>query len=368
METMMGLINLEHEHHFFHELTYFRSGASVPFAGRYRLIDFPLSNMVNSDVEEIAIFTSNKYRSLMDHLETGENWGIGKRNGGLFILPPDWNDPSDVSKGDLRFFHNNRDYFHRGNSSYVLVSGGQFISNSDYLDAFQFHLDRKADITLVSTTQETLNVEHEPYFRIEKDESGWVTGITNDHQNPELFTGVYIINKELLMALVDQCIAHHKNHFFVHGIKEKLADLNIQTYENKGYGVFINSIESFYRHNMNLLNEDNYRQLFYKKPFVRTKIGNQPPAKYRSGADVKRSILANGCVIDGEVEGSILFRGVSVEAGATVKNSIIMQRCTIESGVYLENVILDKDVHVTADQKLIGSTEKPYVIAKRKVL
>lgn len=368
METMMGLINLQHEQNTFHELSYFRSGASLPFAGRYRLIDFPLSNMGNSDVEEIAIFTSNKYRSLMDHLGTGENWGLGRQNGGLFILPPDWNDPSDISKGDLRFFHNNRDYFKRGKSSYVLVSGGQFVSNTDYLEAFQSHLDRGADVTLLTTRPETLNVEHKSSFRIEKDEAGRVTQLTNDLTNPELFTGVYIINKELLLALVDECIAHHKNDFFVHGIKEKLADLKVQTYENPEYGVFVNSIESYYRHNMNLLNEDNYRALFYKRPFVRTKIGSRPPTKYRTESSVKRSILANGCVIDGDVEGSILFRGVTVEAGATIKNSIIMQRCKIEAGVYLENVILDKDVHISANQKLIGSTEKPYVVAKSKVL
>ncbi|QUW22982.1 glucose-1-phosphate adenylyltransferase subunit GlgD [Sporosarcina sp. Marseille-Q4063] len=368
METMMGLINLEHEHHFFHELTYFRSGASIPFAGRYRLIDFPLSNMGDSGVEEIAVFTSSKYRSLMDHLETGENWGLGRQNGGLFILPPDWNDPSDISKGDLRFFHNNRDYFNRGKSAYVLVSGGQYVSNTEYSDAFKFHLERKADITLISTQQKSLNAEHESCYRIEKDEEGWVTKITNDLNNHELFTSVYIINKELLMSLVDQCIAHNEDHFFVHGIKERLADLKVQTYENKEYGVFVNSIESYYRHNMNLLNEENYRALFYKQPFIRTKIGNQPPTKYRTGAIVKKSILGNGCQIDGDVEGSILFRGVSVEEGATIKNSIIMQRCKIEAGVYLENVILDKDVHVTANQKLIGSKEKPYVVAKSTTL
>ncbi|MCZ2256935.1 glucose-1-phosphate adenylyltransferase subunit GlgD [Sporosarcina sp. G11-34] len=368
METMMGLINLEHEHHYFHELTYFRNGASIPFAGRYRLIDFPLSNMGNSGVEEIAIFTSSKYRSLMDHLETGENWGMGRLNGGLFILPPDWNDPSDISKGDLRFFHNNRDYFNRGKSSHVLVSGGQFISNTDYQDAFKFHLEREADVTLLSSRQESLCAEHESCLRIGKDESGWVTQITNDLNNPELFTGVYIIKKELLMRLVDDCIAHNKEHFFVNGIKENLSDLKVQTYENKEYGVFINSIESYYKHNMNLLNEDNYRAMFYKRPFVRTKIGSQPPAKYLANASVKQSILANGCLIDGNVEGSVLFRGVSVAAGATVKNSIIMQRCTIEEGVHLENVILDKDVHVKANQNLIGSPEKPYIVAKRNVL
>lgn len=368
MKTMMGLINLGHEHHVFEELTYFRGGATIPFAGRYRLIDFPLSNMGNSNVQEIAIFIKNKYRSLMDHLETGENWGLDRHNGGLFILPPDWNDPSDISKGDLRFFHNNRDYFKRGKSGYVLVSGSQFISNTDYDAAFKDHLDRGADVTLISTDVDSLGSEHESCFRIEASEERWVTNLTNEYTNPKLFTGVYIINKELLLELVDYCIAHHKDHFFNDGIKDKLADLKVQTYQSNDYGLFVNSIESYYRHNMNLLDEENYQKLFYKKPFIRTKIGNQPPTKYRKEADVKRSIIANGCVIDGGVENSVLFRGVTVEAGATIKNSIIMQRCKIEAGVHLENVILDKDIHITRDQQLIGSADKPYVVAKRQVM
>ncbi|MBS4194067.1 glucose-1-phosphate adenylyltransferase subunit GlgD [Lederbergia citri] len=365
MNTMMGLINLEHEHHFFHELTYFRNGASVPFAGRYRLIDFALSNMVNSNIEEVAIFTRSKYRSLMDHLGTGENWELDRRNGGLFILPPDWNDPSDISKGDLQFFHNNRDYFNRGKSSYVLISGSLFLANMDYKDAFAYHLERDADVTLVTTRIDHEQPEHEICFRVDSDDMGWVKNMTNDRSNPMLFTGVYIINKDMLLKIVDQCIAHHRDTFFTHGIKENLSQLKVQTYEYKGYSAFINTIESYYRHNMNLLNEENYKALFYKKPFVRTKVGSSPPATYRNKANVTRSLLANGCVIDGEVEGSILFRGVNIKEGAKIKDSIIMQRCTIEPGVYLENVILDKDVHVKANQRLIGSKDKPYVVAKR---
>lgn len=368
MNTMMGLINLEHEHHYFHELTYFRNGASIPFAGRYRMIDFPLSNMANSNIKEVAIFTRNKYRSLMDHLGTGEHWELDRRNGGLFILPPDWNDPSDISKGDLQFFHNNRDYFERGKSSYVLISGSQFITNSNYKAAFKLHLERNADITLVSTQVESLKKEHEPYCRIDADEDGWVRDITNDKKNPQVFTGVYIINKDLLMDLVDECIAHHQGDFFTAAIQENQSKLKIQTYQNEGYSAFINSIESFYRHNMNLLKEENYLDLFYKQPFIRTKVSNHPPVTYREKAMVKRSIIADGCVVDGEVNSSVVFRGVTVESGAVIKDSIIMQNCVIEEGVYLENVILDKDVHVTAGQKLIGSKNKPYAVAKRQVV
>ncbi|WP_461176759.1 glucose-1-phosphate adenylyltransferase subunit GlgD [Virgibacillus ainsalahensis] len=365
---MMGLINLGNEHHVFNELTYFRNAATIPFGGRYRLIDFTLSNMVNSNVDEIAIFVRDKYRSLMDHLGTGENWDLDRRHGGLFILPPDWNDPTDMSKGDLRFFHNNRDYLLRGKSDYVLISGSQFISNTDYKDAFAAHLESEADVTLVSTDVEKVRPEHDPYFRIESDDLGWVQNITNDKRNPRLFTGVYIINKDLLIDLVDYCIAYHHDNFFIHGIKDKLADLNIQVYEHQGYNAFINTINSYYQHNMNLLAEENYKELFYKTNFIRTKISNYPPVKYRNNAVVNQSIFANGCVIDGNVERSVLFRGVKVGEGASIKNSIIMQRCTIEDGVHLENVILDKDVHVTADQKLIGSRDKPYVVAKRQIV
>lgn len=368
METMMGLINLEHEHHFFHELTYFRSGASIPFAGRYRLIDFPLSNMRNSDVNEIAIFTSNKYRSLMDHLRTGANWGLGKAHGGLFILPPDWNDPSDISKGDLRFFHNNRDYFRRGKSDYVLVSGSQFVTNTDYLQAFQSHLDNQADVTLITKTVDALLPEHAHSFRIVADEQGHVHQITNDLQNKCLFTGVYIINKSLLENLVEQCIAHNQTNLFADGIKGRLANLHVNHFENEGYGIFINTIESYFRHNMAMLSPKNYKTLFFKKPFIQTKIGSQPPTKFHDQAEVERSILSNGCMIEGGVKNSILFRGVTIEEGAAVKNSIILKDCYIEEGVYLENVILDKGVRVTANQQLIGSKEKPYVIAKSQVI
>lgn len=368
MKKMIGLINLDHEYHVFNELTYFRNSASIPFGGRYRMIDFTLSNMVNSNINEVAIFARNKYRSLLDHLGTGENWDLDRRNGGLFILPPDWNDPSDRSQGDLRFFHNNRDYFHRSQSDYVLISGSQFVSNSDYKDAFKYHLEQEADVTLITTDVKKILPEHYPYFRVEANQKGQVTEITNDQSNSELFTGVYIINKDLLMKLVDECIAYHKDNFFVCGVKDKLADLKIQRYEHSGYSAFINSIESFYRQNMNLLEEDNYRDLFFGNNLIRTKISSNPPVKYRKGSEVKHSLLANGCVVDGRVEESILFRGVSVHPGATVKNSIIMQRCTIEEGVHLENVILDKDVHVSKGQKIIGSKEKPYVVAKRQVI
>lgn len=368
MKTMMGLINLDHEHEYLNELTYFRSGASAPFAGRYRMIDFPLTNMVNSGVQEVAIFTRRKYRSLFDHLGTGADWDLDRKHGGLFILPPDWNDPSDISRGDLSHFHNNRDYFERSESEYVLISGSQYISNQNYKEAFEAHLERNADVTLISTTYEALSQEHHLCLKIDKDEEGWITDLTNNPSNPNIFTGVYIISKKLLLELVDECIANYKSHFFLDGIKDNIGRLNIQAFHQEEYSVVINSLESFYRHSMNLLNGENYRNLLCTERTIRTKTSNQPPAKYTESANVKSSILSNGCVVEGEVENSILFRGVEVKEGASVKNSIIMQRCVIEPGVQLENVILDKYVTITENQSLKGVREQPYVVAKRRII
>lgn len=368
MKTMMGLINLGHEHDFLNELTYFRCGAAVPFAGRYRLIDFTLSSMAKSGINEIAIFTRNKYRSLMDHLGSGADWDLDKRHGGLFILPPDWNDPTDISKGDLRHFHNYRDFFTRGLSDYVLISGSQFICNAAYDDLFRHHLKCGADVTLLTVTYDQLLPEHQACIKVVVDEHGTVQSLTHDSKHSRIFSGVYVIKKSLLLDIVDECIADHRSHFFLDGIKSNLNRLNIQSYHYEGYSAIVNSIDSYYRQNMALLDTTTYKLLFPDGQRVLTKIGNQTPTKYTGSAKVSDSLIATGGVIEGTVENSVLFRGVQISKGAVVKNCIIMQKCTIEPGAHLENVIMDKDVTITKNQVLIGAKEKPYVISKRMLV
>lgn len=368
MKSLMGVINLDYEHDFLHELTYFRCGAAVPFAGRYRLIDFVLSNMVNSNITDVAVFARRKYRSLMDHLGTGDPWDLDRNRGGLFILPPDWNDPTDISQGDLQHFHNNRDFFARGQAAYVLISGSQHLCNINYDDVFQFHLEKNADVTVIYKQVETLEDEHKQCHKLEYDATGRITSINNDHDNHHVSLDMIIIKKDLLLTLVDDCIAHGMDHFFRDGIMHRIANLKVYGYEYKGFHAVINSLESFYKHNLALLNPSTYRQLFSGKQRIFTKVKDEPPAKYLSHANVTHSLVANGCVIDGTVENSIIFRGVHIEKGAVVKNSIIMQRCDIKENAHIENVILDKDITLSKDRMLVGAEELPFVVAKRKVM
>ncbi|OIJ12490.1 glucose-1-phosphate adenylyltransferase subunit GlgD [Anaerobacillus alkalilacustris] len=365
---IMGVINLDNEQEFLNELTYFRCGAAVPFGGRYRLIDFVISNMTNSGMIDIAVFTRRKYRSLMDHLGKGKAWDLDMKYGGLFILPPDWNDPTDISKGDLQHFHNNLDYFYRGKADYVLISGSQHIGNIDYKEVYEQHVKTGADVTLIHKKVDMLEPEHKQCQKLEVTPEGRVKKVTNEEYNNNVYMNMYLINKKVLLQMLEHGIAHGATHFFNDCVVKELQNLNVQSFEYKGTHSVINSVQSYYKNSLRLLDPMYYRKLFFGEQTIYTKVKNEPPAKYLQGANVSNSLVGNGCIIEGTVENSILFRGVVVQKGAVVKNSIIMQRCEIKEGSIVENVILDKDVSLSEGKRLIGNEHLPFVIPKRKVI
>ncbi|WP_368505569.1 glucose-1-phosphate adenylyltransferase subunit GlgD [Alkalihalophilus sp. As8PL] len=368
MNRLMGVINLDAEQDLLGELTYFRCGAAVPFGGRYRLIDFVLSNMVNANMSEIAVFTRRKYRSLMDHLGNGKAWDLDHVKGGLFILPPDWNDPTDISKGELQHYHNNRDFFARGHADHVLITGSQHVSRIDFEEVFNHHLHTKADVTVVYQHNPSILSDNRFSKKLVIDEKGHATALSNDSDNPNHYMNTYVIKKDLLLDLVDSCISRGKSFLFEEGIMTNADRLHITSYSYNGYLAVIDSLPSYYQESMKLLSDQHFAQLFLSEKPLLTKIKNEPPTVYKKGSKVRNSLLANGCVIEGEVTNSILFRGVKVESGAIIENSIIMQRCIVEKGTVLRNVILDKDITLTSNKTLIGAYTQPYVVAKRKVI
>lgn len=365
---IMGVINLDHEQDFLNELTYFRCGAAVPFGGRYRLIDFVISNMTNAGMIDIAVFTRKKYRSLMDHLGKGKSWDLDTKYGGLFVLPPDWNDPTDISKGDLQHFHNNLDYFYRGKAEYVVISGSQHICTINYDEVYEQHLKTNADVTVIYKKVEMLEPEHKLCQKLETSDDGRVRKVTNEEYNNNVYMNMYLVSKKLLLQLLEHGIAHGASNFFNDCIAAELEDLLVHSYEYKGVHSVVNSVQSYYKNSLQILNPEYYRDLFYGEQTILTKIKNEPPARYSEGSAVANSLVGNGCIIEGTVENSILFRGVIVKKGAIIKNSIIMQRCVIEENSQLENVILDKDVTLTEGKRLIGNEHMPFVIPKQKVI
>lgn len=364
---VLGLVNMQAEQDELEELTYFRNGGSVPFMGRYRLIDFTLTNLSNSGVKTVGVFAGNKFRSLLDHLSRKEDFGFEGRNSRIFVLPPDWNDPSDLSQGNLKHFHNHRDLFTRFKGSHVLVCGSQFITNTNYKDVIKHHKETGNDITFIGEERTENQTQDIPALKLVTD-GDKLSGFTHDGDNSHIYTGVYIVRKEILWEIVRYCIDNYKSDLFHNGIRERLDQFKTGFYDIEATTYYFHSVESYFKNSMELLQKDKYRNFFHGENLVKTKISTNPPTLYKKESDVKSSILANGVKVEGTVECSVISRNVTVKKGATVKNSVIFANCIIESGAYIENVILDKGVTITADRKLIGSEDKPYIIAKRSTI
>ncbi|MHA0857806.1 glucose-1-phosphate adenylyltransferase subunit GlgD [Paenibacillus sp. CMAA1364] len=367
MKNVMGIINLVNEPDQLGELTYHRNMSSVPFAGRYRLIDFILSSMVNSGITNVGIFTHTKYRSLMDHLGSGKEWDLDRKRSGLFILPP-MKEGVDPANGDLHMLNAHRDYLHRSSEEYVLISRSYMVCNIDFSGLERFHHDMQADITVLYKESR----DFDSYStRIEMNDHGKVTSMWEPSASPHgdnLSMEMFFLKKSLLLELIETSLAEGHQSFMKDVIRTNMNRLNIYGYAYQGYLGIINTLNSYYRHSMNLLNPDIWRSLFFKPGLIYTKIKDEPPTRYITGGQTSNSMVANGCVIEGNVENSILFRGVHIHKGASVKNSIIMQNGVIHENTSIDHAIMDKDVIVKADRTLIGHERAPFVVVKRKVI
>ncbi|WP_274364681.1 glucose-1-phosphate adenylyltransferase subunit GlgD [Paenibacillus thermotolerans] len=370
MKRVMGVINLIDEPDQLEELTLHRCAASVPFGGRYRLIDFALSNMVNSGIEDVAVFTQHKYRSLMDHLGSGKEWDLDRKRGGLFLLPSVLDGRPGGMKGDLCQFFAHRDYFYRGKQEYVVISRSHVVCNIDLRPVLDFHEAVRADITCIY--KEMDNAEDSIHHKLRVESSGRITAMqeqTGRLSGTSLSLEIYVLRKSLLLDMVETCLAQGDDYLVRDGMMKNISRLKLYGYKYDGYAGIVNTIPSYYRHSMELLSPDVLRELFFQTSApIYTKVKDEPPAKYGEAAAVKHSLVANGSSIEGTVENSIVSRGVKVKKGACVRNAILLQNCEIGENVVVENAILDKDVWIDRGRVLTGAVTAPFIAAKKKVI
>jgi len=366
---IMGVINLIHETDELEQLTQNRCTATVPFGARYRLIDFTLSNMVNSGINKVGVFAHKKYRSLMDHLGSGKNWDLQHRQSGLFVLPPISDDVQELSRGDLFHFYQNRDYFNRSKPEYVLITRSHMICNIDYSDVLAFHKEHNADITIVCKEEaegligKARKVKVNEFGRVTAIQEGYGKLISSIY-NMEM----YLMKKDLLMDLVGTSLAKGQDHLVRHAIFSKIKQLKVMSYMYEGFLGCVNTIPSYYANSMKLLKPDVWKELFYKPGSIYTKVQDGAPARYTEHAKVEGSLIANGCVIEGTVRNSILFRGVHVAKGALIENSIIMQNGKVYPNSQVRYSILDKDVVIEANRDVRGAETGLFLIGKRRTV
>ena len=377
MKNVMGIIYTNKDDLSLRELTNQRSVAALPLAGRYRVVDFILSSMVNSGVRNVGVIMQRNYRSLMDHLGSGKEWDLHTRNNGLFLLPPFvTQETGGEYLGVLDALRANFDYLRRSKQRLALLTNSNMVFNMNFEPMIRQHEQTDADITLLYTKvrrdMELSSASKHTHAFLNVGKDGRISDMEvnpNAANYDTMYMNVLLIKRTLLMHLVDGAAAHGEHDINRELIQPaiKSGSLKVYGYEFEGYYRRIETIKSYFRCNMDLL-DYNVRQELFKKSPVYTKTRDDVPAVYREGNSVKNSLVADGCVIEGSVENCVLFRGVHIGRNASVKNAIIMQDSEIEDSVELENVILDKNVTVRAHGRLIGQVQYPIVIGKNVTL
>lgn len=358
------------------ELTRRRTMASVPFGCRYRLIDFTLSNLVNSGITHVGVVTHYNYQSLMDHIGTGKDWDLARRSGGIKILPPFItafaNSQNNLYNTRLEAMKSMIEFISACKEEYVILSDCDVICNIDLSEMINAHIAGGADMTIavkrMYLTHEIKNAEI-----IESDADGRITdvseanGIVAGYRDVNL--NIIVLRRKYLVNLIMDASAHGYDSFTKDIIAKNLDVCDFRIYRYDSYFASINSLTDYYMCSMDLLSSSARESLFnVKNRPVYTKIRNSCPTVYAEGSNVKNSLIADGCVINGTVENSILFRGVKVGKNTVIKNSIIMQDTLIGENVSLNCVITDKDVVIRDGRVLSGHETKPFYIDKLTVV
>ena len=370
--SAMGVIFPNNYDQLVPELVNVRLMASIPFASRYRMIDFILSSMANSGIDNISIMVHNNYHSLMDHLGSGREWDLVRKNGGLNIFPPFAERTSQRSTGRVGSLASILDFLRSQKEKYVVIADTNIAVNIDFHAVIQAHIESGADVTAVYNQQtlpeSIVNTQRNDkgFYYTFAVENGRITKIyVNSREKgiQNFSMNIYVIDRELLIDLVNNAFVLGQQYFERDILLPQVSRLNIQAYKYDGYIARISGMKSYFDENMKLLDDYNLDALFSGAP-IYTKIRDDNPTRYINGAKARNVMVADGCIIEGEVENSILFRGVKVAKGAKVKNCILMQDTVVEAGAEIEYLITDKQVKVTAGKEMKGTDTFPFYIAK----
>lgn len=356
------------------ELVNVRLMASIPFASRYRMIDFILSSMVNCGIDNISVIVRKNYHSLMDHLGSGREWDLTRKNGGLSIYPPFAEKTSakpytgrvDAISGILGLLRSQKE-------KYVVMADTNIAVNFDFKAMLDAHIASGADVTVAYNEQEIPERfmkdeanRKDLYYTLSMDENQRVNNLYVNLQREGVHNcsmNIYIIDRELLIDLINTAFVRGQSYFERDVLLPQLDKLKVHGFKFDGYVARITGVKSYFEENMKLLDDANLNGLFGPAP-VYTKIRDDNPTRYIMGAKVNNIMAADGCVIEGEVENSILFRGVKVGKGAKVKNCILMQDTVVEEGATVEYLISDKTVTISAGKEMKGTDTYPLYISK----
>lgn len=353
-------------------LTHHRTMGSVPFAGRYRLIDFPLSNMVNAGIQDVGVITKSNYQSLMDHIGSGREWDLSRKRGGLTILPPfSHMNSNGIYKGNLEALRGISGFIRHSNAKYVVMTDCDDVANIDYTKVIDAHISSNAQLTVVYKKGICSRNASRTMAAFQLGSDSFVQEVLINPDMPgeqNIYMNIAVVNKDFLEQLIADSASHNEYSFTKDVLQARSRMLRIFAYQFTGYSDKINCMNTYFQANMALLNSENRAALFLKDRPVYTKVRDQVPAKYGLYAKVSNSLVADGCIIEGEVENSIIFRGVKIGRGSKVRNSIIMQGTAIGENAVIDYVVCDKDVAIRDTRTIMGFETYPVFISKASVV
>lgn len=368
MNEMMGIVFASGNESKLNELTIHRTTASLPFCSRYRLIDFTLSNCVNSGITTIGIIARSNYSSLTDHIRMGRDWDLNRKNSGIAVFPPFvTNMAREVYKGNVEAIYTIIDYIERAKEDYVMISNSNYAANVDFTDVFKKHIDNGADMTVVCHKSYTTSSRRIVLSKDENDKvtDAYMSEMVGDEEKL-ISLNIYVIKKDLLVNWVKAAYARGYVDFEKDILFKEIPNGKIYCYELTEYAAIIDDVKTYFNESMKLLNFDEREALFRDDRNIYTKVKDSVPTRYLENAAVKNSLIADGCVINGTVENSILFRNVVIEEGAVVKDSIIMENGVVGKNSSIHFAITDKDVTLREGRSLSGYATYPIVIVKGK--
>lgn len=372
MKNTLGIIIGFDSNNDLRELSEHRPVASVPFGGRYRVIDFMMSNLVNSGCYQVAVLMRDKYQSLLDHLGSGKDWDLSRKRGGMFLLPPNAFAPkssplvTENYRTSLEALGSISDMLNKNKSEHVLICSADIVANIPLDEVMKEHKKSEADVTIVCTKNPEggafdMFLGLSPRHEVEDIRNGDNMGGKCKYKS----MGIYIMKRKYLQSLLSDCVTHNLRSFERDAMQHvfKRGD-KVHGYVFDKYSAKIENVKGYFSASMDMLDKDIRDQVFLKNRPILTKIYDEAPTYYGENAEVSDSLIADGSRIEGTVENSIIFRGCTIAKDAIVKDSIVLPNSSIGEGVELSYVVTDKGVTVRENRKMMGSATYPVAIAK----
>lgn len=367
MDNCIGLISTDVKDINFGDICKPRPSYMLPVGGRYRLIDFAISHMVNYGISTVALYTGPKIRSAMDHLGNGKSWDLNRRFSGLYIFPPSNEEMYSSFRGNISEYYSTERFFDRVSEEYLFLMDPSIIAKVNLNKVSRYFKDTDADMTLVYKRESDPSGKRINSHKLYLDQDGNLEGVGINlgiEEEFNHFLGMIFIKKKVFLEIVKDAIEKGNANTFKDAIANNISKYKINSYEFKGNVETVSNLKEYYDTNMALLKRDVSKEIFFEGGAIETKSKDEPSTLYKESSKVENSLIANGCRIEGEVENSIIFRGVTIGKGAIVRNSIIMQKTIVEEGAIVVNSILDKYTVIKNGARITGSPGLPYVVEK----